>query len=58
MEKTPLIKRAAEFSKLAAAYEEMTLFDDKPYSKKSLNSSGFNALKDKFVNVYKNPNSA
>ena len=49
---------AADFSTLAAAYEEMTLFDDKPYSKKSLDSSGFNALKDKVVNVYNNPNSA
>ncbi|MGH0430702.1 discoidin domain-containing protein [Bacillus hominis] len=49
---------AADFSKLAAAYKEMTLFDDKPYSKKSLDSSGFNALKDRVVNVYKNPNSA
>ncbi|MGE8205947.1 hypothetical protein ACQKP0_15450 [Heyndrickxia sp. NPDC080065] len=36
---------------------EINLFDDKHYSKKSLKSSGFNALKGKIVNVYKNPNS-
>lgn len=48
---------AADFSKLVAAYEELILFDDKPYSKKSLDSSGFNALKAKVVNVYGNPNS-
>jgi len=48
----------SDFSKLTVAYEEISLFDDKLYSKKSLESSGFNALKEKIVNVYKNPNSS
>ncbi|PGY09919.1 hypothetical protein [Bacillus sp. AFS031507] len=48
----------SDFSKLTVAYEEISLFDDKLYSKKSLESSGFNALKEKIVNVFKNPNSS
>ncbi|MEH7012694.1 discoidin domain-containing protein [Neobacillus niacini] len=48
----------SDFSKLTVAYEEISLFDDKLYSKKSLENSGFNALKGKIVNVFNNPNSS
>ncbi|GHI00387.1 discoidin domain-containing protein [Neobacillus kokaensis] len=48
---------ASDFSKLAAVYEEIQRFDVKRYSKESLETSGFNRLKDKIVDVYENPNS-
>ncbi|WP_286229802.1 discoidin domain-containing protein [Neobacillus mesonae] len=48
----------SDFSKLAAAYEEIYLLDVNHYTKQSLESSGFNGLKDKIVNVYENPNSS
>lgn len=48
---------AADFAKLATTYEGIRQVDRSLYTKESLESSGFNALYQKVVGTYKDPNS-